>query len=37
MLIAGRKSTLESELSLLDAAIDAVATMIEIYRRRFYN
>ena len=27
----------ESELSLLDAAINAVATMIEIYRRRFYH
>ena len=27
----------ESALSLLDAAIGAVATMIEIYRERFYN
>ena len=27
----------QSELSLLEGAIDAVATMIEIYRRRFYN
>jgi hypothetical protein len=27
----------ESALSLLEAAISAVATMIEIYRRRFYN
>jgi len=27
----------ESALSLLQAAIAAVATMIEIYRRRFYN
>jgi len=27
----------ESALSLLEAAIGAVATMIEIYRRRFYN
>ncbi len=26
----------ESGLSLLDGAIDAVATMTEIYRRRFY-
>jgi hypothetical protein len=27
----------QSELSLLEGAIDAVATMIEIYRRRFYS
>lgn len=27
----------ESSLSLLEAAIGAVATMIEIYRRRFYD
>ena len=27
----------QSELSLLEGAIDAVETMIEIYRRRFYN
>jgi len=27
----------QSEFSLLEGAIDAVATMIEIYRRRFYN
>ena len=27
----------ESALSLLDRAIDAVATMIEIYRQRFYT
>jgi hypothetical protein len=27
----------DSTLSLIDGAIDAVATMIEIYRRRFYS
>jgi hypothetical protein len=27
----------DSSLSLLDGAIGAVATMTEIYRRRFYN
>ena len=27
----------ESALSLLEAAVAAVATMVEIYQRRFYN
>jgi hypothetical protein len=30
-----RKIDPQSELSLLEGAIDALATMIEIYRRRF--